>query len=652
MKRGMIILVLILLTLPLYSAQNLYQQDSLLLRVSLDSQFTLTPSGSSPSVEDVSANLFLYPTEDFRQKIVKIDSAGTANNNSLTFKWKDGQIGAKQYGYNAVIQTNNQQLPVKDKIAYPLTDHQVQGLEEYLKPTKTIDSDNPNVIAKASELAEGETDLFKVAFKLSSWVEENINYDLNSVTATASLPASWVLQHREGVCDEMTSLFVAMARSLGIPARFVSGISYSTSKLFDKPWQPHGWGEIYIPNVGWVAFDITFGEYGYIDVTHIKLRDGFDPAEPATKFEWLAHDVQLKPDQLNYDVSIAKTGLFVPEKIQLTEEILAPEVGSGSYNLIKGILKNSEDYYAATTLTLAVPKEIDILGRNKRTILLSPKEVRETYWIIKAPENLPENAIYTFPSVIYSEKNISVIDSFQVLAGKITYSKDDVDKLTITNEEKTYSRKITFNCQYPSEIKVGDEAKITCAIRNQGTANLHDLKFCLSSVCETIDLPLNQEQKSEITIKGETAGEKKVVITAENPDVEKKAVIEYRVVDEPKISVDLVGPSSLSFNQVANLKITVGKASFSTPQNVRVTLTGDGFNNLWEIVTLEKTTELPLEISNLALTTENKFTVDVIWSDQTGKEYVTSKTITISGEAHNFSEKVKMFIHKLGKWFS
>ena len=84
-----------------------------------------------------------------------------------------------------------------------------------------------------------------------------------------------------------------MARSLGIPARFSSGISYSTSDLFPEPWQPHGWAEVYFPGVGWVSFDITFGEYGYIDVTHIKLRDGFDPTEPATKFEWLAEDVKL-----------------------------------------------------------------------------------------------------------------------------------------------------------------------------------------------------------------------------------------------------------------------------------------------------------------------------------------------------------------------
>ncbi len=124
-------------------------------------------------------------------------------------------------------------------MAFPITD--VGENQQYLLATENIDSHNSEVIQIASELAEGEDDLFKVAFKLASWVEENVEYDLNTLTATASQKASWVLENRQGVCDEMTSLFIAMARSLGIPARFTSGISYTTSELFDENWQPHGW---------------------------------------------------------------------------------------------------------------------------------------------------------------------------------------------------------------------------------------------------------------------------------------------------------------------------------------------------------------------------------------------------------------------------
>ena len=176
-------------------------------------------------------------------------------------------MGPHQFKYDAKIKTNNQRVEVRQKIPFPLAPQDIAGFEGYLQPTATIDSNHPQIIAKATELVEGEDDLFKAVFTLANWVDDNVDYDLTTLTAGTSQKASWVLENREGVCDEMTSLFVAMARSVGIPARFVSGISYTTSDLFSEPWQPHGWAEVYFPEVGWVDFDITFGEYGYIDVT-------------------------------------------------------------------------------------------------------------------------------------------------------------------------------------------------------------------------------------------------------------------------------------------------------------------------------------------------------------------------------------------------
>lgn len=617
------------------------------MQISVNSEFELKPTSTPASVKEVSADLLFFPTDDFRQKRVNVDTTGIIKDKSLRFEWSDGKIERKKYGYTALVQTNNHLREVEKKIVFPLTDQQVQGVEQYLQPTKTIDSDNPHIIAKATELAEGEADLFKVSFKLASWVEENVNYDLNTVTEKAALPASWVLEHREGVCDEMTSLFVAMARSLGIPARFVTGVSYSTSKLFATPWQPHGWAEVYFPEVGWVSFDITFGEYGYVDVTHLTLHDGSDPAEPATLFEWLGKNVELDPQQLRFDVSIVKEGVFIPEKIQLEEEILAPEVGAGSYNLIKGILKNTEDHYAATTLTLAVPQEIEVLGRNKRTMLLLPKEVRETYWIVKIPDDLSSSYVYTFPALIYSEKNVTVEDSFQVLVGKTVYTKDEIEKLTISDEEKTYSRKVTFDCQYPKEIHLGKEGRVVCSVRNRGTINLASLVFCLGEVCDTFDLPINQEKKSEILVKGDKAGEKKIVVTAENKEVEKKSVIEYAVLDTPVLEVKMDVPGELSFDEVAMITVIAEKKSFSIPQKVQITLEGAGLSHQWSVENLPQEISLPIEISDLPLMAKNKFTIMARWEDTEGKLYSVEKEIVIPGKANSLGERIKMLGNRI-----
>ena len=64
-----------------------------------------------------------------------------------------------------------------------------------------------------------------------------------------------------------------MLRAVGVPAKFVSGVAYTDSPLFTERWGGHGWAEVYFPEIGWVAFDPTFGEFGWIDVGHIKNEE-------------------------------------------------------------------------------------------------------------------------------------------------------------------------------------------------------------------------------------------------------------------------------------------------------------------------------------------------------------------------------------------
>ena len=341
----LLLIILILSTTMVPAADDTYQRESLDLKLDVDGGFDLTAAKTGAKLKEVSANLLLYPKDDYRQNVLSFNSQGAIEDGSVNFFWNDQVIESKEFGYSALIRTGNFRKEVAEKITFPLilTEEEQDEVSRYLLSTESIDSDNPTIVNMASELVEGEDDLFKAVFLLASWVEENVEYDLNTLTETASQKASWVLENKQGVCDEISSLFIAMARAVGIPARFVSGISYTTSELFDENWQPHGWAEVYFPSVGWVSFDITFGEYGYIDVTHIKLRDGFDPTDSAVKYEWLADGVTLDSRELNLDVKIAGKGDLAQPEIELEQEITDEEVGFGSYNLIKGIIKNNEN---------------------------------------------------------------------------------------------------------------------------------------------------------------------------------------------------------------------------------------------------------------------------------------------------------------------
>ncbi|HLD00679.1 MAG TPA: transglutaminase domain-containing protein [Candidatus Nanoarchaeia archaeon] len=649
MNKNFLSLVLFLVLLISVSAQeeNLYIQDKLIIDLTISGEFQLKPSGENPQLEQVSAQLKLYPREDFRQTILQENTAGEVKNNTVIFNWEDHKFEIKTFSYQALIETNNEIIKVKTKIPFPLISPEIQDGEDYLSPTTIINSDDPKIIAIASELADGEDDLFKVVFKLADWVEGNIKYELNTLTAKASQTASWVLQNKQGVCDEMTSLFIAMARSLGIPARFVSGISYTTSELFIENWQPHGWAEVYFPTIGWVSFDITFGEYGYIDVTHVKLSESVDPTEGAVEFSWKSNNVQVETKPLQFYLHIEKKGTPVPEKIQLSSEILSNEVDLGSYNLVKGILKNTADYYLSTTLNLAVPESLEVVGRGRRNVLLAPKEVKETYWIIKISENLKSGYYYSFPLLIYSEKNVSVDSSFISREDTVFYTEKDISKLMITDEDKSYSRKTLFNCEYNQEIKLNTSAAVNCNLKNIGNTNLLDLKFCLNSDCKTIDLPINQQVEHSLTIDTSTTGWKKIIVRAENGDIEKKTSLEYVVIDDPDLKIAAGLPAQVAYGQPFSFNITLNKNSFSIPEDIALLLEEGSFRNEWQLEDLKNEHSIILNLENFPLKKENKFKITAAWKDKFNHSFYYNEEIVVQGQAKTILDRIKMFLNRI-----
>ena len=93
---------------------------------------------------------------------------------------------------------------------------------------------------------------------------------------TVSLPsAREVLRTKVGDCNEHTALYVAMARSLGIPARIAVGLAYVRGAFYY-----HAWPEVYIDEGAgrglWLPVDPTFNEFP-ADATHLRLaRGGLD----------------------------------------------------------------------------------------------------------------------------------------------------------------------------------------------------------------------------------------------------------------------------------------------------------------------------------------------------------------------------------------
>lgn len=125
--------------------------------------------------------------------------------------------------------------------------------------------DSPQVRA-SFELAEyakqsfsAGTPLLAAVADLNRRIFNDFKYDPKATTVAT--PLEEVLQNRRGVCQDFAHLGIALLRSLGLPARYVSGY------LRTRPpeGQPrlvgadasHAWFSVFCPNVGWVDFDPT-----------------------------------------------------------------------------------------------------------------------------------------------------------------------------------------------------------------------------------------------------------------------------------------------------------------------------------------------------------------------------------------------------------
>jgi transglutaminase-like putative cysteine protease len=81
------------------------------------------------------------------------------------------------------------------------------------------------------------------------------------------------LERRDGACRDLAVLFIDACRSLGLPARFVSGYAREESVHGER--HLHAWPEVYVPGGGWRGFDPTNGLA--VADAHVALCASADP---------------------------------------------------------------------------------------------------------------------------------------------------------------------------------------------------------------------------------------------------------------------------------------------------------------------------------------------------------------------------------------
>ncbi len=665
------ILVLILLCIPIIFAEEdisrkIYHSQYLVLDSTLTTKIKVQPQNGGARLEAVGAEINFFPKETKLQKILEQRYSPeaeplTRNGDVLNFVWQRPEARIPlELEMRTKLKIQNNPTRITKKVPFPLQPGSIpENLQQYTQPSKIINS-NPAIIRLASQLAEGEDDMVVVVDKIAAWVTKNIQYNLSTATADATQPASWVLEHKEGVCDELTSLFSSLLRSLKIPVRFVAGISYTNSELFQNKWGPHGWAEVYFPEYGWIPYDVTYGEYGYVDPSHIFSKESLDAEKITSRFNWRGKDVDLDIGEFATQVNIVEYGPEVEEQLDIDIELEKGAVGFSSYNIVKATARNLRDYYQSFDLHLSKTTKLDTIGDAKQHVLLKPREEKNIFWLVKVQDDLERNFIYTFPISVYTTGNISDRKMFKAIEGGLILNEEKVKKKLETLKQgqepaQEKASELSMECKpRDASIYMGEETMITCIATNQGNTLIQSLNVCLEQQCKMEEVGITQTKSISFVYQGatQTPGKQELVITAksEDPKIDEETMLELAVLDKPVVLIENLNiPEQVNYDEVYPITFVLKKVSTANPKKLIVKIEANHVEKEFTIDELIADQPFQLEYAGNDLASgTNTVQVKITYEGEKKDDFVVTAEKTIVLENLTMWQKVRVFLGTIG----
>lgn len=135
-------------------------------------------------------------------------------------------------------------------------------------------------IADAAKDAMGaSTDVVEIATSIMDFVRDRVEYMTGSTVIGIDLDRVW--SEGYGVCQDFAHLTIAMLRSVGIAARYVSGYFYASdptsiddAEIDEIVVATHAWVELAVPGWGWWGIDPT--NDSPVGERHVKIGHGRD----------------------------------------------------------------------------------------------------------------------------------------------------------------------------------------------------------------------------------------------------------------------------------------------------------------------------------------------------------------------------------------
>ncbi len=151
-------------------------------------------------------------------------------------------------------------------------------VQNYTSSTRYWQSVDPDVLIKSKQVTAGLDKVSDQIKAIHNSVIQTLTYNDAKIKYNVRQGASKAIDNpTNAVCLEYSDLMIAMLRAQGIPARMPVGYAYTGDLKASREVADslHSWVEAYVPNVGWINVDPTWGEkydnFGKSDLDHFAF---------------------------------------------------------------------------------------------------------------------------------------------------------------------------------------------------------------------------------------------------------------------------------------------------------------------------------------------------------------------------------------------
>lgn len=185
---------------------------------------------------------------------------------------REDAFGNITHVFSAAGPLREMSIAVDGEVETHVTDGVVRGTVErfppslFLRQTPLTEADAALTdLAEKIRIASGGTPLAGLHLLLQT-LHDEMAYDLTLTNTVMNAAESFAINR--GVCRDLTHIFIAAARCLGVPARYIAGYLQLADGTVDQE-AGHAWAEAFVPDLGWVGFDPANGicpNDGYVRV--------------------------------------------------------------------------------------------------------------------------------------------------------------------------------------------------------------------------------------------------------------------------------------------------------------------------------------------------------------------------------------------------